>query len=55
MLDLDLKQEIQTSDMLDALRVYPASGGSVMLPLTPKNSYTATIMFCGGSNIPTER
>ena len=38
-------------NMLDAVRVYPASGGTAMLPLTPDNNYTATILFCGGSNI----
>ncbi|KAL4078560.1 glyoxal oxidase [Scleroderma yunnanense] len=50
---LDYNQNLETplDDMLDAVRVYPASGGSAMLPLTPANNYTATIMFCGGSNI----
>jgi hypothetical protein len=33
------------------VRVYPASGGTVMLPLTPSNNYTPTILFCGGSNM----
>ncbi|OAX37361.1 glyoxal oxidase [Rhizopogon vinicolor AM-OR11-026] len=51
LLDLDLNQETQLQDMPDAVRVYPASGGNAMLPLTPDNKYTATIMFCGGSNI----
>lgn len=32
-------------------RVYPASGGAAMLPLTPANNYTPTIIFCGGSNM----
>ncbi|GAC74662.1 hypothetical protein PANT_12d00078 [Moesziomyces antarcticus T-34] len=31
------------------VRVYPASGAVAMLPLTPQNKYTATILFCGGS------
>ncbi|UZJ54791.1 hypothetical protein CBS101457_004111 [Exobasidium rhododendri] len=30
-------------------RVYPASGATAMLPLTPENNYTPTILFCGGS------
>ena len=34
------------------IRVYPASGGVAMLPLTPANNYTQTIIFCGGSNMP---
>mgnify|MGYP001759592260 CR=1 FL=1 len=29
-------------------RVYPASGATAMKPLTPKNNYTPTILFCGG-------
>jgi hypothetical protein len=34
-----------------AVRTYPASAGTVMLPLTPANKYTATILFCGGQDI----
>jgi Domain of unknown function (DUF1929) len=30
------------------VRVYPASGANAMLPLTPGNNYTPTIIFCGG-------
>lgn len=30
------------------VRVYPASGATAMLPLTPANQYTPTILFCGG-------
>ena len=33
------------------IRVYPASGATVMLPLTPANKWTPTILFCGGSTI----
>ena len=33
----------------NVVRVYPASGATAMLPLTPQNSYTPTILFCGGS------
>ena len=29
-------------------RVYPASGATAMLPLTPANNYQPTILFCGG-------
>lgn len=32
-------------------RVYPASGAVVMLPLTPANNWTPTILFCGGSSM----
>ena len=34
------------------IRVYPASGGVTMLPLTPANNYNPTILFCGGSDMP---
>jgi FlaG/FlaF family flagellin (archaellin) len=35
-------------------RVYPASGAVAMLPLTPANNYTPTVIFCGGSDMPDE-
>ena len=34
-----------------AQRIYPASGASVMLPLTPANNYEPTLLFCGGSDV----
>jgi hypothetical protein len=36
------------------VRVYPASGANAMLPLTPANNYTPTILFCGGTSIADE-
>ncbi|KAF5340247.1 hypothetical protein D9611_007799 [Ephemerocybe angulata] len=36
------------------VRVYPASGATAMLPLTPENNYTPTIIFCGGNDMPDE-
>lgn len=42
-------------DMPDrVVRVYPASGATAMLPLTPANKYTPTILFCGGFNNMTD-
>lgn len=35
-------------------RVYPASGAVAMLPLTPQNNYNPTIIFCGGSDMPSD-
>ena len=35
----------------EIIRVYPASGATAMLPLTPENNWTPTITFCGGSNM----
>lgn len=34
------------------VRVYPATGATAMLPLTPANGYTPTALFCGGSDMP---
>jgi len=36
----------------NVIRVYPASGGVAMLPLTPENNYNPTLLFCGGSDMP---
>lgn len=55
LLDYKAQQETPLDDIPDAVRVYPASAGTVMLPLTPANNYTATVLFCGGSNISPER
>ncbi|KDN48672.1 hypothetical protein RSAG8_02659, partial [Rhizoctonia solani AG-8 WAC10335] len=45
--------EPQLQDMPGRIiRVYPASGAVAMLPLTPGNNYTPTILFCGGSDMP---
>ncbi|KAI0829837.1 DUF1929-domain-containing protein [Trametes gibbosa] len=54
---LDFKNQKETAidDMIEAVRVYPASGGTAMLPLTPANGYTATIMFCGGNDLQPDR
>ncbi|KAF8198084.1 glyoxal oxidase [Pholiota molesta] len=54
-LDYKNNQETQLDDMPSAVRIYPASAGTIMLPLTPANNYTATILFCGGSDVQTEQ
>ena len=51
LLDYKNQQEFELPNVPDAVRTYPASAGTCMLPLTPANNYTATILFCGGSNI----
>ncbi|KAJ7179173.1 glyoxal oxidase N-terminus-domain-containing protein [Mycena filopes] len=38
----------------NVVRVYPASGATAMLPMTPANNYSQTIIFCGGSDMPDE-
>ncbi|KAF7346181.1 CAP10 domain-containing protein [Mycena sanguinolenta] len=49
----DTNTETDLPDMPgQVIRVYPASGGVAMLPLTPANNYAQTIIFCGGSNMP---
>ncbi|KAH9479085.1 Aldehyde oxidase GLOX [Psilocybe cubensis] len=55
LLDHKTKVETPLDDMPDAVRTYPASAGTVMMPLTPANNWTATIMFCGGSDVPTDQ
>jgi hypothetical protein len=55
LLDYNTGVETPLENMPDAVRVYPASAGTIMLPLTPANNYTATILFCGGSDIATNR
>ncbi|KAJ2926787.1 hypothetical protein H1R20_g10295, partial [Candolleomyces eurysporus] len=54
LLDRHTNQETQLDNIPDAVRVYPASAGTLMLPLTPANNYTATVLFCGGANVTTE-
>lgn len=42
-------EETDLPDVPDQIvRVYPASGANAMLPLTPENNYTPTVLFCGG-------
>lgn len=48
--DYNSKETTNLPDMPYAARVYPASAATVMLPLTPRNNYEPTILFCGGSN-----
>ncbi|KII92418.1 hypothetical protein PLICRDRAFT_104299 [Plicaturopsis crispa FD-325 SS-3] len=55
MLDYKNKKEYKLDDIPDAVRTYPASAGTVMMPLTPKNNWTATILFCGGTNLQSDR
>lgn len=47
--DLDAQKETPLPDMPYAVRVYPASAATALLPLTPANNYSATVLFCGGS------
>ncbi|KAI0264203.1 glyoxal oxidase [Gloeopeniophorella convolvens] len=49
--DYDANVETPLPDMPNKMvRVYPASGANAMLPLTPANNYTPTLLFCGGQN-----
>jgi hypothetical protein len=54
-LDYHTNTEYTLSAMPHAVRTYPASAGTAMLPLTPQNNWTATLIFCGGSNIASDR
>ena len=35
----------------EVIRVYPASGATAMLPMTPSNNYSQTVLFCGGTTM----
>ncbi|KAJ7141391.1 glyoxal oxidase N-terminus-domain-containing protein [Mycena epipterygia] len=50
LLDPNSHKEYQLDDIPDVVRAYPASAGSIMFPLTPANNWTATVLFCGGSD-----
>ncbi|CAL1710769.1 unnamed protein product [Somion occarium] len=51
--DPDTNSENRLPNMPENIvRVYPASGAVAMLPLTPANNWTPTILFCGGSDMP---
>jgi len=54
-LDYKKNTEYPIDDIPDAVRTYPASAGTAMLPLTPSNNWTATVLFCGGSDIANDR
>ncbi|CAK5275730.1 unnamed protein product [Mycena citricolor] len=47
--DYNANTETDLPDMPNnVVRVYPASGATAMLPMTPANNYQQTIIFCGG-------
>ncbi|KAJ6502403.1 copper radical oxidase variant A [Mycena sanguinolenta] len=51
--DFEDNTETDLPDMPNGvIRVYPASGANAMLPMTPANNYSQTIIFCGGSDMP---
>jgi len=53
--DYNQNQETPLPPMPNGVaRVYPASGATAMLPLTPANNYTPTVLFCGGSDLPAD-
>ncbi|WVF65591.1 hypothetical protein IAT40_000321 [Kwoniella sp. CBS 6097] len=47
----DYKNNIEypINNIPDCVRVYPASAGTAVFPMTPENNWTATIIFCGGT------
>ncbi|ORX39085.1 glyoxal oxidase precursor [Kockovaella imperatae] len=54
---LDYKNMIEydIADIPDAVRVYPASAGTAVFPLTPENNWTSTIIFCGGTDLEADQ
>ncbi|KEI36617.1 uncharacterized protein L969DRAFT_90591 [Mixia osmundae IAM 14324] len=55
LLDVENAIEHPIADMPHGVRVYPASATTVMLPLTPANNWTATLLFCGGNNLQADQ
>lgn len=55
LLDYKAQKEFQLPDMPHAVRTYPASGGTALLPLTPQNNWTATVLFCSGMDVPADQ
>ncbi|ORY61159.1 copper radical oxidase [Leucosporidium creatinivorum] len=49
----DYKNNIEypLADIPHAVRTYPGSAATAMMPLTPANNWTAQIMFCGGTDL----
>ncbi|CAG8632495.1 3209_t:CDS:2, partial [Acaulospora colombiana] len=50
-LDTTNDHEYPLPEVPYAVRTYPASASSVMLPLTVENGWNATVMYCGGSDV----
>ncbi|KAK0505103.1 copper radical oxidase [Armillaria luteobubalina] len=51
LIDYHTYEETPLDPIPDAVRTYPASAGTIMLPMTPANNWSATILFCGGTNL----
>ncbi|KAG8925018.1 hypothetical protein FRC02_009973 [Tulasnella sp. 418] len=49
--DYKKNTEYPIGEIPHAVRTYPASGATIMLPLTPANQWQATILFCGGTDL----
>ncbi|SGY98140.1 BQ5605_C035g11445 [Microbotryum silenes-dioicae] len=49
-LNLETDEEVALENVPAAQRTYPASGATAVLPMTPANNYTVTILMCGGMN-----
>ena len=49
-----LPQELPLPMVPDAVRTYPASAATFMRPLTVKEGWNATVVYCGGSDIARE-
>ncbi|KAK8843343.1 hypothetical protein IAR55_006999 [Kwoniella newhampshirensis] len=47
--------EYNVNDIPDCVRVYPASAGTAVFPMTPENNWTSTIIFCGGTFLESDQ
>ncbi|PLW32204.1 hypothetical protein PCANC_18930 [Puccinia coronata f. sp. avenae] len=49
--DYKTNTEFGLPNVPHSVRTYPGSAANAMLPLTPANNWTATLIFCGGTNL----
>ncbi|KAG8775988.1 hypothetical protein FRC15_000209 [Serendipita sp. 397] len=54
-LDYHTNTEYPLPAVPHAVRTYPASAANVMLPMTVANNWTATVMYCGGSDLQSDQ
>lgn len=47
--------EYPVNNIPHAVRLYPASGATTALPMTPANNWTLTAIFCGGTDLDSDQ
>ena len=54
-LSISSTSSVDLPDVPLAVRTYPASAATAMLPLTPANNWQPTMLFCGGQNLRSDQ